>query len=126
MTTPAEIIATNLASLPHPDGTPRQLPGFSTQLLPEALQQQMSSTAREIGEAIINLLTMNGYQVVTEQQLAQAAPADTEAPTRANVHCTMCDKKLFSVNLTNPEHTLTNGRLFIQGMANLSPECPHL
>lgn len=126
MTTPAELIAKNLSSLPHPDGTPRQMPGFSTQLLPEALQQQMSNTAVEIGEAIINLLTLNGLQVVTEQQLAQAAPAASEPPRQANVHCTMCDKRLFSINLTNPEHTLTNGRLFIQGMANLSPECPHL
>lgn len=124
MTTPAEIIAKNLAALPHPDGTPRQLPGFSTQLLPEALQQQMGKTAVEIGEAIINLLTLNGYLVVTEQELGQPS-APVTPPTRANVHCTMCDQKLFSFNLTNPEHTLTNGRLFLDGLGSLSPECPH-
>lgn len=124
MTTPAQIIASNLSALPHPDGTPRQLPGFSTQLLPEALQQQMSKTALDIGEAIINLLTLNGYKVLTDQEIAQpAAPPD--APSQANIHCTMCDKKLFSVNLTNPTHTLTNGRMFIQGIAGLNPECPH-
>lgn len=122
--TPAELIAKNLAALPHPDGTPRQLPGFSTQLLPEALQQQMSQTALDIGESIINLLTLNGYKVATEQELGQPA-TPTEAPTKANVHCTMCDKKLFAFNLTNPEHTLTNGRLFLEGITTLNPECPH-
>ncbi len=124
MTTPAQLIAKNLSALPHPDGTPRQLAGFSTQLLPEALQQQMSQTGQDIGEAIINLLSLNGYRVVTEQELNQPA-TETGPPATANVHCTMCDKKLFSINLTNPAHVLTNGRMFVEGIGGLNPECPH-
>lgn len=123
--TPAELIAKNLSALPHPDGTPRQLPGFSTQLLPDALQHQVTQSALAIGEAIVNLLTTSGYHVVTDQELGAPAAADVEPPSKANVHCTMCDKKLFSFNLTNPEHTLTNGRMFIEAMAALDPGCPH-
>jgi hypothetical protein len=119
--TPAELIAANLAALPHPDGTPRQLPGFSTQLLPEAMQQQVQNTAKELGEAIINLLEVNGW-TVTNQPIPESEP---EPPQTANVHCTLCDQKLFTINLINPSHTLTNGNLFIAGMKNLKPECPH-
>lgn len=121
--TPAELIAKNLASLPHPDGTARQMPGFSSHLLPEPLQQQVVQSAKDIGEAIINLLELNGYTVATAADLA--APAPTEPPQVANIHCTLCDKKLFSLNLTNPAHSLTNGRTFLEAVAALSPECPH-
>lgn len=120
--TPAELIATNLAALPHPDGTPRQMPGFSSQLLPEPLQQQVAQSAKDIGEAIINLLELNGYTVGTGTPTVEASP---EPPQVANIHCTLCDKKLFSLNLTNPTHSLTNGRTFLEAVSSLSPECPH-
>ena len=122
--TAAQIIADNLQALPHPDGTPRQMPGFNAQLLPEPMQQQVKQTAKDIGEAIINLLELNGYQILTQAELDQ--PTQGAEPAQvANVHCTMCDKKLFSLNLTNPAHSLTNGRMFLDAVAGLSPECPH-
>lgn len=122
--TAAQIIATNLASLPHPDGAPRQLPGFAAQVLPAPLQEEMRKAANDVGEAIVNLLELNGYRIVTDDELDQPAES-VEPPQVANVHCAMCDQKLFSINLTNPEHTLTNGRLFLEGLGALSPECPH-
>lgn len=121
---PAHIIAANLAALPHPDGTPRVLPAFNTRLLPEPLQQQMTQTSKDIGECIVHLLELNGYQVVSNEEANRAAqPA--EPASMANVHCTMCDQKLFSLRLTNPTHAVTDGRAFIGAVSNLNPECPH-
>ena len=120
--TPAELIAHNLQALPHPDGTPRQLPGFSHQLLPEAMQEQVKNTAKDIGESIVNLLEVNGY-TITDQPPTENTPETT--PQSANIHCTLCDTKLFTINLVNPSHTLTNGNVFIEALRNLKPECPH-
>ena len=123
MTSPAELIATNLQALPHPDGTPRQLPGFSTKLLPGNLQDQIQQTAKDIGEAVINLLQINGYHVVTDAELKQA---DDEAPPPvANLHCGMCDTRLLQLNIANPQRVVTNGKLFLEGLAQRSTECPH-
>ena len=102
--TPAELIAQNLAALPHPDGNPRQLPGFATQLLPEEMAEQVTKTALELGEAIIHLLTLNGYDITTGQ--TQTAPP--EAPSVANVHCTYCDARVLQLNITNPSRVLTS------------------
>jgi hypothetical protein len=106
MTSPAHIIATNLAALPHPDGTPRQLPGFSMQLMPEHMAQQVTQTANELGEAIVYLLENSGYQIVSAAQIEQPATAD-DAPQIANVHCTYCDARVMQLNMTNPAKVLT-------------------
>lgn len=119
--TPAQIIAKNLAALPHPDGTTRQLPGFTTQLLPEALQQQVSDTAKELGEAIIHLLEINGYRVTDEP----SQPTQTTPLQVANLHCAACDTRLMQMTLINPEHVVTNGRLFLEALKSRSVECPH-
>ena len=122
--TPAQLIAANLAALPHPDGAPRQLSGFSTALLPDALREQVTRSAEDIGDAIVNLLELNGYQILAESDIP--APAgDTVAPPIAHLHCSLCDARLLSLNLVNPAHALTNGPLLIRGMSALSPECPH-
>lgn len=94
---PAQLIAANLAALPHPDGTPRQLPGFSSRLLPEPMQEQIGQTAQEIGEAIVNLLETNGWRITTD------APAP-EAPKRtADVVCNHCKTAVLTLNVTtNP------------------------
>lgn len=123
MTSPAELIANNLAALPHPDGTPRQLAGFSTQLLPEAMHDEINKAAREIGESIINLLTEHGYHIVTDDELHQPTP--TSSPEIAHVHCTLCDTRLFSLNITTPSHCLTNAESFIEAISQRSPGCPH-
>lgn len=119
--TPAELIAANLQALPHPDGTPRQLAGFNTQLLPEAMQKQVQDTAKDIGDAIIYLLESSGYHITTE---APTEP-DADPVQAANIHCTLCDTKLFTLNLVNPSHSLTNGPMFIEALTGLKPDCPH-
>lgn len=121
----AQLIADNLGALPHPDGNPRQLAGYTTNLLPEALRDQIKAAATEIGESIVYLLETNGYRVVAEADLPADDTTDPDAPPIANLHCIMCDSRLLSIALTNPSHCLTNGRLLLQGMASLSPECPH-
>lgn len=124
---PAELIATNLAALPHPDGTPRHMPGFQTQLLPEPLQEQVSQNARELGEAIVHLLESSGYRILTDAQIqaaGQPAPA-ADPQTLGSVHCNVCDTKLFQLNMVNPSKILTNPQLLIAGIGALNPECPH-
>ena len=112
--TPAALIAANLAALPHPDGNPRQLAGFATQLLPEAMAQQVTQTATEIGEAIINLLELSGYTVTNTPP-----PAPTAAETAiANVHCTHCDARVLQLNITNPNRVMT-------GMHFTPADCPN-
>lgn len=97
--TPAQLIAANLAALPHPDGIPRQLPAFNTQLLPEALQQQVSKTADDIGQAIVHLLESHGYTITTQP----AQPEPTRTPTVATVVCSHCDTKVLQLNILNPD-----------------------
>lgn len=101
----ADIIAKNLAALPHPDGNPRQLPGFQTQLLPEAMAEQVTQTAKDIGDAIVFLLESSGLQIVPAGQTPTAEP--TDAPPIANVHCTYCDARVLQLNISNPNRVLT-------------------
>ena len=123
MTSPADIIAANLSALPHPDGAPRQLPGFATRLLPEPMQQQVGESAKQIGESVVHLLELNGYRITDEPR----QPTQTEAPPNiAHLHCAQCDTRLMSLNIVNPEHAVTNGRALLQAFAARSLECPHI
>jgi hypothetical protein len=105
MSSPAELIANNLAALPHPDGAPRQLSGFSTRLLPEALHSQIQQTAKDIGEAVIHLLETNGYTVTNET--SQPTQATDEPPQIANIHCHHCDARVLQMNISTPTKVLT-------------------
>lgn len=100
---PADIIAANLAAIPHPDGNPRQLAGFATQLLPEVMAQQVTQTARDIGDAIVHLLELNGYTISNTPP-----PAPTAAETSiASVYCSHCDTRVLQLNITNPTRVLS-------------------
>ena len=105
MSSPAQLIATHLAALPHPNGTPRQLPGFSSQLLPEGLRSQVQQAATDIGDAVIHLLETNGYRVTDEP----SQPTQTTETTRpvANVHCHHCDTRVLQLNITDPTRVMT-------------------
>lgn len=116
MTTPAHLIATHLAALPHPDGTPRQLPGFATQLMPEAMAQQVTKAGEEIGEAIVHLLTTNGY-TLTEQG-ATPAPVVQEPAQIASVYCSHCNERVMQLNITNPNRVLTRHHFTIEKCPN--------
>lgn len=120
--TPAELIAANLSALPHPDGGVRQLAGYSTALLPDALRDQVESSARDIGEAVVYLLESNGYRI--ESGPAPAAQPETE-PTVAHVHCLLCDTRLLSMNIVEASHVTVDGRRLVESVAARSPECPH-
>lgn len=109
MMTPAQLIAKNLAALPHPDGTPRQLPGFATQLLPEQMAQQVTQTANDLGEAIVHLLETSGYTITKGH-----TPAPTEPAQVANVHCVYCDARVLQLNITNPSRVMTTQHYITQ------------
>lgn len=122
--TPAQLIAANLAALPHPDGNPRQLAGYSKTLLPEPLQAQVEQNATEIGEAIVHLLEQSGYSILPAGAQTAAEPTP-EAPPVAHLHCTFCDTRLLSLNISDPSHARTDGAALIASFARLTPECPH-
>lgn len=124
MTTPAQLIAANLAALPHPDGTPRQLAGYNRTLLPEPLQAEVDKTAADIGESIIWLLEQSGWAVVPADQAAEPAATQTGPPV-AHLHCTFCDTRLLSLNIADASHARTDGAALITGLTRLTPECPH-
>lgn len=119
---PAQIIASNLAALPHPDGGTRHLPGFNAGLLPDPMREQVTRAADEIGEAIVHLLETSGYRVTDAP--AAPAPAD-DAPAVGHLHCRDCDTRLLSLNLSSPEYIVTSGRALIAALSQLSSECPH-
>ena len=116
MTSPAQIIADNLAALPHPDGTPRQLPGFATQLMPEQMAQQIKQAATELGEAIVNLLETTGYQVITRAPAEQ--PATPTAPEVASVYCAHCEARVLQLNITNPARVMATHHFAVQKCPN--------
>lgn len=124
MPEPAQLIASNLGALPHPDGAPRQLAGFASTLLPDPLREQVDRTAREIGDAIVHLLETGGYRIVSAADEPAAAPDPGPAPI-GHLHCRECDARLLSLNLTTPNHIVTNGRALIAALSQLSPDCPH-
>lgn len=121
---PAELIASSLAALPHPDGGIRVLAGFQAALLPDALREQVDRTAREIGESVVHLLETRGYRIVSVSETSDA-PAPAEPADVGHLHCRECDARLMSVNLTTPSHIVTNGRALIAALSQLSPDCPH-
>lgn len=122
--TPAELIAHNLASLPHPSGGVLGLPGFQTRLLPAAMRDQVGQTSREIGEAIVHLLTSNGYRVVSDSDTAPI-PAPAGSTPIAALTCRVCGTVLLELSLVDPRRVLTDGPALLAGLSNRSPECPH-
>lgn len=123
---PAELIAANLAALPHPDGAPRQLAGFTTALLPDALREQVTRAATDIGDAIVHLLETNGYRITTATEPAGDTPTEPSAATPVgHLHCTHCDTRLLSLNLVDPAHIMTDGRALLRALAARGKDCPH-
>lgn len=117
--TPAKLIADNLAALPHPDGTARQMPGFNAHLLPDGMRAQVQQTAQDIGEAIVHLLETNGHALGEQPAQPVADPVDV-----AHLHCLSCDTRLLSINVSGPI-ARTNGTALLRALAVLNPECPH-
>jgi hypothetical protein len=115
MSSPAQLIATHLSALPHPDGTPRQLPGFTSQLLPEGLRSQVQQAATDIGDAIIHLLESNGYRITTEP--SQPTQTSDTKPV-ASVHCHHCDARVLQLNIANPARVMTGHHFALT-------ECPN-
>ena len=122
---PAQVVSANLAALPHPDGTPRRLAGFQTGLLPDALREQVTRTADDIGEAIVHLLETSGYAIVRADEIPAATDAPAQAPEVAHLHCRACDTRLLSLNLTTPQHIVTDGPTLIGALARRKLACPH-
>lgn len=119
--TPAELIASRLSALPHPDGGVRGLPGFQTRLLPAAMQEQVGDTARQIGEGIVHLLTSSGYRIVSDDELPAAPAAD--APVVA-LCCRICNTVLLELSVGGGR-VLTDGPALLRGLSAREQDCPH-
>ena len=115
-----DVIAANLAALPHPDGSPRQLPGFSARLMPEAMRPHVEQAGREIAEALVHLLTLNGFAV--DKAAEQAEPVNADV---LHIHCSLCSVRLMSVSLADCPRAATSGPALLRGLTTLRPECPH-
>ena len=113
------MIAANLAALPHPDGSPRQLPGFSARLMPEAMRPHVEQAGREIAEALVHLLILNGFAV---DKVEQAEPINADV---LHIHCSYCSVRLMSVSLADCPRAATSGPALLRGLTTLRPECPH-
>jgi len=114
-----DVIAANLAALPHPDGSPRQLPGFSARLMPEAMRPHVEKAGREIAESLVHLLELNGFDVEKTEQ------PEPESVDVLHIHCTLCSARLMSVSLADSPRAATSGPALLSGLAKLRPECPH-
>lgn len=57
------LIADHLGSLPHPDGMPRRLMGFSTVGRDEQSAAAIRRSTRDIADALVHLLTTHGWMI---------------------------------------------------------------
>lgn len=121
----ADLIAANLAALPMPDGSVRGLPGFQSRLLPAPMQEQVGATARDIGEAIVYLLTSHGYRVVSGEDEPAPAPVPAAGAPVARLCCRVCNTVLLELSLVDPARIVTDGPALLAGLAGRAVECPH-
>jgi hypothetical protein len=123
----ASLIAKHLSSgLPHPgnpsNGQPAiliPLPMFRTDGMPPSMVEQISVTAKLVGEAIVNLIeTGTGSELVEKTDLEQlrAPPEDQPMP----VECSVCRKPMLWLKVANGRAVIS-ARLL--GGVNL--QCPH-
>lgn len=93
----AELIATNLAQLPHPDGTPLMFPNHSGAWpgLPEDMQAQITAMNTAIAEAFVNLLETNGYAIASQTELQTAQQLGTG--TLIALHCQICGNIIIEI-----------------------------
>lgn len=120
--TPAQLIAANLAALPHPDGGVRGLPGFQARLLPEPMQAEIGRTAQDIGDGIVHLLTTNGYRITAGEELTAAPdPADVRVVA---LTCRLCGTVLLELSVAD-SRVLTDGPTLLRALGDRAVECPH-
>lgn len=96
-------IAKNLSALPHRTAQPRQLAGFSTQLLPGVATAQMSPDAQDV----VRPSSMRTEQLSgCHRAKFQSAGRELVRRPPLTCTCTMCDKELFAFNLLNRTQVL--------------------
>ncbi|MGV0634479.1 hypothetical protein ABQE69_09110 [Mycolicibacillus trivialis] len=137
MSSPVELIATNLAQgLVHPgDGKPiaLPLPMFQTAAIPPDMAREFAdqaglpdaNIAKLTAEAIVHLLGQNGYTVIDQAELDQLRTDATEVTGRhrqPRVHCRTCSEFLFSVNV-DAEKPTVDGPKFIRAIHGMSDDC---
>lgn len=121
----AELIAANLGELPHPDGSPTASVLGRTATLPPEQQEVVTKAATRFSESIVHLVETSGYVFVPTDELERLQAKETPAAKVAVLRCNTCNTELLQVNLQNPDRVATNGATFLNGLARLSPECPH-
>lgn len=73
----------------------------------------------------MHLVETEGWTFVPNDELERLKAKEAPAPKVAVLKCNTCNTELLQVNLTNPDRVATNGATFLNGLAKLSPECPH-
>lgn len=121
----AELIAANLGELPHPDGSTSASVLGRTATLPAEQAEVVTRAATRFSESIVHLVETEGWTFVPNDELERLKAKEAPAPKVAVLKCNTCNTELLQVNLTNPDRVATNGATFLNGLAKLSPECPH-
>lgn len=136
MSSPVELIATNLAQgLVHPgDGKPvaLPLPMFQTSAIPPEMAEEFANQAglptaditKLTAEAIVHLLEQNGLTIIDQAELDQLRTDATEVTARhrqPRIHC-RCGQFLMSLNIDTEKPTIDGPKL-IQALRALDPDC---
>jgi hypothetical protein len=119
------LIAENLPALPHPDGQPRKLAGYSTTAKPEGLVKQITRGAQEIGDSIVNLIEQNGGTITfgDEPPVAEPAPGPAPTPRIAEIHCALCNTRLLRLNIANAPHIRISPENLVAMVGQLTADC---
>jgi hypothetical protein len=117
----ARLIARNLHSLPHPNGSPIKLMQFSAFGQHPQAQAKHRATGDLIGDATIHLLEREGFQITHRDD---PKPADKADYKTAIIKCLRCGKQLLALGV-DENMTATMSRLALRSLATINPECPH-
>lgn len=123
----AELIADNLAMLPHP-GKPETnesarlipLAAFRTTGLAPEMREHVANTALCVGEAIVHLIERDGSVIVNAGELADLKRAENLPGDVMPVICTVCRQPIALLRIVN-------GRALAapRALANANYSCPH-
>lgn len=138
----ADLIAERLPTLVHPGdethpATALPLPMFASTAIPADVAEHFAEEAglahanitKLVAEAIVALIEGEGASVIVPADayatIVATAEVEREKHRQPRVCCQTCGNPLFRINVdtTNP---VVNGTAFLEALASLSPECPHL
>lgn len=117
-----DLIARNLANLPHPDGTDIRLAAFSAINQPDGeVVGQITAWNKAIAESVVNLLETSGYTLRHQND-----PKPTDGARSATALCADCGASLIHLaRLDEDGTTYVSSTLLVESLQQLKKACPH-